>query len=245
MSGDLGPLSGSQPKGAELRDRLMRLIAGLGPGALLPSERVLAERFGVARMTVRRELDRMTADGVTYRVERQGTFVAEPRIVQSEAFSSFSQDILKRGMTPGGYTLLQERIGADDQVAAALEVAPGAPVVRIHRVRTADGEPIAVEWLHLPGDDFPGLEDAALDGRSLYALLRETYGIAFGEARQRASAVALSAAEAALLHAVEGQPALLFVRTTRRAGGGVIESARSLYRGDRYEIAMHQRPVAP
>jgi len=245
MSGDLGPLTGSQPKGAELRDRLMRLIAGLGPGALLPSERVLAERFGVARMTVRRELDRMTADGVTYRVERQGTFVAEPKIVQSEAFSSFSQDILKRGMTPGGYTLLQERIGADDQVAAALELAPGAPVVRIHRVRTADDEPIAVEWLHLPGDVFPGLEDAELDGRSLYALLREAYGVVFGEARQRASAVALTATEAALLHAAEGQPALLFVRATRRADGRVIESARSLYRGDRYEIAMHQRPVAP
>ncbi len=52
MSGDLGPLSGSQPKGAELRDRLMRLIAGLGPGALLPSERVLAglaQRIGKHR----------------------------------------------------------------------------------------------------------------------------------------------------------------------------------------------------
>ena len=96
-----------------------------------------------------------------------------------------------------------------------------------------------------PGRRLPGLEDAPLDGRSLYALLRERYGVAFGEARQRASAVALSAAEAALLHAEEGQPALLFRRTTRRAGGGVIENARSLYRGDRYEIAMHQRPAAP
>lgn len=238
----LAPLVGSKPKGEQLRRALEQLMAGLGPGALLPSERILAERFGVARMTVRRELDRLTADGLAYRVERQGTFVAEGRIVQSDALSSFSEDIVARGMTPGGRTLAQEVVPADEAVAAALERPPGVPVVRIHRVRTADGEPIAAEWIHLPSDDFPLLERAPLDGRSLYALLRQRYGVTFGEARQRASAVAMTAEQATLLHAEAGQPAFLFRRTTRRHNGRVIESARSLYRGDRYEIAMHQLP---
>jgi GntR family transcriptional regulator len=245
MDANLPPLVGTEPKGEQLRRRLEQLIAGLGAGALLPSERVLAERFGVARMTVRRELDRLTADGMTYRVERQGTFVAQPRIVQSDALSSFSKDIVARGMTPGGRVIVQELVTADDAIAAALEQPPGVPVVHIHRVRTADGEPIAIEWVHLPGEDFPNLEWLALDGRSLYALLRERYGVSFGEARQYASAVALTACEAELLETDAGQPALLFRRTTRRQSGRVIESARSLYRGDRYEIAMHQRPSGP
>jgi GntR family transcriptional regulator len=192
---------------------------------------------------VRRELDRLTADGLTYRVERQGTFVAQPRIVQGDALSSFSKDILARGMTPGGSVIVQRLISADDAIAAALEQRPGVPVVYIHRVRTADGEPIAVEWIHLPAEDFPNLERAALEGRSLYALLAERFGVRFGEARQSASAVALSAQEAELLQTQPGEPALLFRRTTRRESGRVIESARSLYRGDRYEIAMHQRPA--
>jgi GntR family transcriptional regulator len=243
LEADLQPLLGTQPKGEQLRQRLEQLIAALGAGALLPSERVLAERFSVARMTVRREIDRLTADGLTYRVERQGTFVASPRIVQGETLSSFSKDIVARGMTPGGSVILQELIIADDAVAAALEQPPGVPVVHIHRVRTADGEPIAVEWVHLPGDDFPNLERAALDDRSLYGLLSERYGVTFGEARQYASAVVLSEDEARLLGTAPGEPALLFRRTTRRASGRVIESARSLYRGDRYEIAMHQRPT--
>jgi len=238
----LAPLDGSAPKGAQLRAALEQLIEGLGPGALLPSERMLAERFGLARMTVRRELDRLCADGLAYRVERQGTFVAERRIVQSDALSSFSEDILSRGMTPGGYVIAQEVIAAPDAVAAALERPPGLPVVRIHRVRTADGVPLAVEWVHLPADDFPLLERAPLDDRSLYRLLRQRYGVVFGEATQRASAVALSAEEAALLEAAAGAPAFLFRRVTRRVNGRVIESARSLYRGDRYEIDMRQRP---
>lgn len=240
----LAPLSGSRPKGEQLRGAIERLMAGLGPGALLPSERILAERFGVARMTVRRELDRLCADGLAYRVERQGTFVAEPRIVQTDSLSSFSEDIVTRGMAPGGAVLEQRLVEADETLAAALERPPGTAVVLIHRVRTADGVPLAVEWVHLPADDFPRLESAALDGRSLYRLLRERYGVAFGEASQRASAVALSAQEAALLETETGAPAFLFRRVTRRRNGRVIESARSLYRGDRYEIDMRQRPRA-
>ncbi len=240
----LAPVSGSQPKGEQLRRALEQLMAGLGPGALLPSERILAERFAVARMTVRRELDRLCADGLAYRVERQGTFVAEPRIVQTDSLSSFSEDIVARGMTPGGYVIAQELIEADEAVAAALERPPGQPVVLIHRVRTADEIPLAVEWVYLPADDFPRLEKAPLDDRSLYGLLRERYGVTFGEARQRASAVALSAEEARLLETDQGAPAFLFRRVTRRHTGRVIEWARSLYRGDMYEIDMHQRPRA-
>src|SRR3954467_13810742 len=62
-------LAGSQPKGEQLRRLLETLVAELGPGALLPSERMLAERYGVARMTVRKELDRLVAAGTAYRVQ--------------------------------------------------------------------------------------------------------------------------------------------------------------------------------
>ena len=107
-------------------------------------------------------------------------------------------------------------------------------------MRTADDDPIALEWSHLPSEDFPGLERARLEGGSLYALLRERYGVNLGTASQRVSAVALSADDAQLLQADDGQPAFLFRRTARRPTGRVIESARSLYRGDRYELEIQQ-----
>jgi GntR family transcriptional regulator len=233
-------LARSRPKGQQLRELLDELTAELGAGALLPSERALAERFGVARMTVRKELDRLVAEGAAYRVQGRGTFVAEARVVYADALKGFTEDIRARGMVPGSRTLKQDLIDADAQLAAALERPPGTQVVRICRLRTADGEPIALEWLHLPAEDFPGLERSRLDGASLYGLLRERYGVRLATAAQRVSAVALSPTEAAHLQTAAGQPAFLFRRVTRRPSGRVVEYARSLYRGDRYEIEISQ-----
>jgi GntR family transcriptional regulator len=238
MSGQ--ELVGPRPKGEQLSQLLEELIAELGAGAMLPSERVLAERYGVARMTVRKVLDRLVAERAAYRIQGRGTFVAEPRIVYADALKGFSEDILARGKVPGARVLTQHVVTADAALGVALERPPGTPVVLIHRVRTADGDPIALEWSHLPSEDFPGLERARLDDVSLYALLRERYGVNLGTASQRVSAVPLSAADAAVLHAAAGQPAFLFRRTARRSSGRVIESARSLYRGDRYELEIRQ-----
>jgi len=235
-------LAAGRPKGQQLRELLEELLAGLGPGAALPSERKLAERYGLARMTVRKELDRLMAEGAVYRVQGRGTFVAEPRIVQSEALTSFSEDVLARGMRPGARVLVQELATAGDELAAALERAPGSPLVRLERLRTADGAPLAIEWAFLPAEDFAGLEAARLEDRSLYGLLRERYGVTFGVADQRVSVVVLTPEQAALLETDLGQPAFLFQRVTRRPSGRVIESARSLYRGDRYEIRIRQAP---
>jgi GntR family transcriptional regulator len=229
-------------KGEHLRGLLEALVAALGPGAALPSERVLAERHGLARMTVRKELDRLVARGAVYRVQGRGTFVAEPRIVQAETLTSFTEDIVARGMTPGARVLAQALVHADDALAAALELPPGSPVVSLRRLRTADGVPMALETAALPAGDFPGLERVRLGDGSLYALLRKRWGVSFGLADQRVRAVVLDRGEAALLETEPGSPALLFQRVTRRPTGRVVESARSLYRGDRYEIRIRQAP---
>jgi len=233
-------LSSSRPKGEQLRQLLDELIGELGPGAMLPSERMLADRYGIARMTVRRELDQLVAEGAAYRVQGRGTFVAEPRIVYADALKGFTEDIRARGMAPGARVLAQEVVAADAALAATLERPPGTPVVLIHRVRTADQEPIALEWSYLPSEDFPGLERARLNGASLYALLRERYGVSLATASQRVSAVGLTADEAAHLHTGAGEPAFQFRRVARRPSGRVIECARSLYRGDRYELEIQQ-----
>ena len=233
-------LTRSQPKGEQLRRVLDGLIAELGAGAVLPSERMLADRYGVARMTVRKELDRLVAEGSAYRIHGRGTFVSEPRIAYADALQGFTEAIRARGLAPGGRVLAQGLVTVDRTLAAALERSPGAAAVHVHRLRTADDRPVALEWSYLPSEDFPGLENAGFEGGSLYALLRERYGVTLDAATQRVSSVALSAEEAALLDASEGQPAFLFRRVTRRPGGRVVEYGRSLYRGDRYELEITQ-----
>ena len=232
-------LSHQQPKGEQLQQILIDLVESLEPGQLLPSERVLAERFQVSRMTVRTEIDRLEQSWLVTRRHGQGTFVAEPKLVHSDELISFSQDMRARGLTPSSRVL---SIGVEPALASESErlaLPPQTPIVRIVRVRTANDEPIAVERASLPAERFPGLEDVGLgDGDSLYELLEKQYGARPHSALQRVSAVLPDSANARLLDVPPTLPCFRIERVTRDASG-IFEFGRSLYRGDRYEVVMH------
>ncbi|MGH3413134.1 MAG: GntR family transcriptional regulator [Marmoricola sp.] len=228
-------------RGARLQEILESWVADLPPGAALPSERELAERFGVARMTVRVQLDRLAQRGLVYRHRGRGTFVAERRLAHTEHLTSFTEDMHARGLTPGARLLGVDEIRAGRLLAARLEVSASSRVVRLRRVRTADAEPMAVETTHLPARRFPGLARQDLVGRSLYDLMATKYGIRVHEAVQRVTVTDLGVDDASLLAAPEGAAALRIERTTRDAAGTVLEFAASVYRGDRYEVLMHAR----
>jgi DNA-binding GntR family transcriptional regulator len=233
-------LSRASPKGRQLREIVEGLVSSLGPGAPLPSERALAERYGVARMTVRAELDRLVAEGQVYRVHGRGSFVAEPRVAQAVALSSFTEDMRARGMAPGSVVLAQDVVAAPPLVARHLELAPEAPVVRIERLRTADRTPMALERAHLPASRFPALAETDFEAASLYELLENELGVDLRDADQRVVAVPLSADEAELLEVEAGHPGLRFETVARDAEGTPVYHATSLYRGDRYEIQLQQ-----
>ena len=152
------------------------MIADLQPGALLPSERLLAERYGVARATVTQAVEGLASRGLVYRVHGSGTFVAEPKFRQPLTLTSFTEDMRARGMTPGSIVRSQAVVPASEVVARHLAMVPGSPVVHLERVRTADGEPMALERTHLPAQRLPGLELADLADASLYELLERRWG---------------------------------------------------------------------
>ncbi len=233
-------LPADRPKGEALREIMEALVGSLGPGAELPSERVLAEHFGLARMTVRTEMDRLVTEGLVYRLHGRGTFVAEPRVAQAVLFSSFSEDMRARGMMPGSTVRSHELIEAGPFLARTLEIAPGAPVAEFERVRTADGAPMALERVYLPAGRFPGIADADLERASLFELLAETYDTHLSRADQRVVAVAIEAEEAPLLGVDEDVPGLRFHTLARDTRGIPAYYATSLFRGDRYEIELHQ-----
>ncbi len=88
-------------KSERLRQHLVEVIGrGLEPHSRLPTERDLATEFDVSRLTVRRALDRLEHDGLVYRVQGAGTFVAAPRIAKSVELTSFSEDMRARGLEP-------------------------------------------------------------------------------------------------------------------------------------------------
>lgn len=230
-------------KQEQVREELLRLIAPMRPGEPLPAERDLAARLGVARMTLRRAIDTLVADRRLIRRTGAGTFVAPQRVDQRLSATSFSDDMRSRGLVPGAHTVWARHVAANMMLASVLQVAPNTPLLHVRRVRTADGEPMALEDLHVPAPLVPGLTGADLEDASFYELLARRYGRHITAATQTVEAYQVTAEEAGYLDIPPGASAFLFERTSRDEAGTVAEFVRSLYRGDRYRIVVDIYPT--
>ena len=230
-------LVGDGPKYRQLQRVLAELIGtDLNPGERVPSERELMVRFAVSRATVRQAIDALEREGILERRHGSGTFVAEHRVTSRLHLASFSDDMARRGLVPTTQLLSAQRVAADDEVAAALTLAPGAPVARLERLRCADGRPMAYEMGDYPLVRLPGLLEEDLTG-SVYDLLRRRYHRAPEGGEQLVWAEAASVALARVLEVEVGAPLLVFRRTSL-SRGEPIERTTSWYRGDRYRISM-------
>lgn len=240
-------LPGGPPKHAQLRSILQQLVdEELRVDDPIPSERVLAERFGVSRMTVRQAVEQLASNGRLRRIPGKGTFVAGRKIVLPLQLRSFTQEMRERGFTPGARVLGASTVAADATTAGALAIEPGEPVHRVERLRTADGEPVALERSHVPAAAAPGLLDVALADRSLYTVLEQAFGLVLDSGEQTIEATGASPIEAGLLEIATGTPVLCLIRRSF-AAGRVVEYVESRYRGDRYRLhtPLATGPAAP
>lgn len=227
-----------------IRASLEAFVRDSAAGVLIPSERVLAEQFGVARMTVRGALDALEAASLIRRVHGRGAFVQHPVVARPDVLRSFTEDMLLRGMEPGTAETVSGSRPADGITADHLGISEGDQVYSIERVRTADGAPMAVERTNLSVARFPGLLDHLHDDESLYRVLATTYGVIVDSAEQTVSIARLSAADARRLDVPAGSPCFVFAQVSRDRMGGPVEYGRSLYRGDRYAIKMQVNTVS-
>ena len=173
------PRAGARPvtKQHEAREQVLELIETLQVGDAIPSERALSHDLGVSRLTLRAALDELVREGRLTRRRGSGTFVAEPKVAKGMTITSFSDDMRLRGLTPGSRTLEFRTVPAGARLGRILHVSPSEPVLSVKRLRLADGEPMAVELLHVPGSLFPGLTAHDLEEGSFYDLMVTRYGI--------------------------------------------------------------------
>jgi len=223
-------------KQEDARERVLDLMEALEVGETIPSERQLTQELGVSRLTVRAALDELVRDGYLDRRHGSGTYVTEPKIAQPLTLTSFSEDMRRRGMVPGSRTLELVTTSTGARLARRLAVSPEARLVRVTRLRLADGTPIAMEVLHIPEVLVPGLSKADLENHSFYELLEERYGIVIVSGTQTIEPTVTSEEESEVLGVPLHTPAFLFERTTASESGRIVEFVRSIYRGDRYRL---------
>jgi GntR family transcriptional regulator len=232
-----------EPKYWGLKRHLLDLLSAMPPGSPIPTERSLAAEFDVSRTTVRQALAELTVEGRLLRVQGKGTFAAEPKVAQRLQLSSYTEDMRAQGRQPSSRLLEVSEEPADAELSRLLSVRVGAKVLRLHRLRLADNEPMALESTHLPLARFRGLRRYVSAGGSLYEVLRERFGVEMGHAEETIETALASPEEAELLGADIGLPMLLLSRHSFDLEGNPVEWVRSVYRGDRYKfVADLNRP---
>jgi len=206
------------------------------PHSKIPSERTLSEQFGVSRMTVKHAIKELVFNERLYTRVGKGTFVSEPPITQQlSTLTSFTEDMASIGKTTSNRVLLAETLPATEKLAEPLDVPPGTELALLRRLRLADGVPVALESSYLHHAYCEGVLTAHdYGGASLYAALRDDYGLQLAYAEQRIRARLATADEAALLEIEPGFPLLHITRVTFLVDDTPVEYVQSAYRGDRY-----------
>lgn len=209
-------------------------------GQQLPSEPEFCQRLGVSRTVVRHALQELVYEGLLYRQQGKGTFVAEPKISESlvQSLSGFYEDMEDRGLTPVSQVLEQSLTPANKKVAEYLEVPVGTPVIKIERLRSVNGEPIVLVTTYLPYETCPALMEEDLSRQSLYALLEGKYGLEIARGRRTLEVVPASEYEARLLGVEENAPLVLLNSVSYLKDGRPIEYFHALHRGDRSKFEV-------
>lgn len=205
-------------------------------GDQLPNETRLTEMLEVSRITVRHALRRLEEAGLLRREHGRGTFVRRSTIVAGiRGLTSFTDEMTNLGEVIGTRATEGSEVAADEEVAEALQLAIGDPVVRLRRLRLGNGNPIGVQTAYLPVDRVPGFLPLQGELASLYNTLRDRYGIVPTEADELYRVGAVEAGDAGLLEVGAGTAAFIVRRTTFDASGP-FEYVQSTMRADRYEI---------
>ncbi len=205
----------------------------------LPGEAELSRIFGVSRMTSRQALQGLTTDGFAYRERGRGTFVCAAKVEKQIAhLLGFSAEMHLLGLKASTKVLAKATVPATAQVAARLQVLPQSSVTMLHRLRLANGEPIAIEEVWIPLARFPGIEKIDFARTSLYETLKGRYGVKINSANETIEARGATKDEAALLGITPRSSLLVVSRTLLDADGRAVELAHSLYRGDRYRAVL-------
>ena len=207
-----------------------------GAGSQIPNEDRLCEMLGISRITVRHALRNLEEAGLLRREHGRGTFVRSATVVAGvRGLTSFTDEMRTLALSAGTRLLEAKQLAADEQVADALEISIGDPVVSLKRLRLGNGNPIGIQTSHLPEARVPGLFADAQNVQSLYNWLKSHGGIVPVKAKEVYRVGRVDAADAADLQLPAGTPAFEVERIAFDSRGP-FEFTLSTLRADRYEI---------
>ncbi|HIC90250.1 MAG TPA: GntR family transcriptional regulator [Anaerolineae bacterium] len=235
------------PLYAQLQEQLRNWIeqglqdGTLAPDRVIPSEHELCQQYDVSRITVKRALDELVREGLLYRRQGKGTFIAGQKIEHDLRLLGFSAMMRHLGIEPSSRVLEATVVSAAPYIAHKLRLEEGAPLIRLARLRLGNGEPLSISTSHLPQHLFPDMLNENLTG-SLFELLDKRYHMRPERIWEAIDPVQLKGADAECLEVPEGTLALRSETIVYTHGDLPIEHNVSLMRSDRARYVLeHHR----
>jgi GntR family transcriptional regulator len=221
----------------QLMDRLRELIEkeNWKPGDRIPSENQLMDEYGVSRNTAKKAIEELVQEGILYRIQGKGTFVAKPKLQQSlMGFYSFSKVLKENGLHPKDIILKIEEVKPSRKIIDALQLDENENVIEVKRLRCANDDPYILESSFIPKSVVTDIEHLKKVGEiSLYDLFAQQFKVVVSRAKEAFEPVLIRAEESGYLQTKEGRPALLLERIAYDTVERPVEFCISIVRGDR------------
>ncbi|MPZ56031.1 MAG: GntR family transcriptional regulator [Rhizobiales bacterium] len=223
------------------RDIASKLRARITKGVYLPNDKLpslaeLVAEFKASAISVRRALRELAYEGLIYGEQGRGVFVKPKgiihRVLATNAERSIGDEIGRAGFKATIKELKYDRIGADEEIASRLKVAPGTKIHRHQKLVFADSEPVSLHFLHFTNEIAPRLKPH-LAHAFVFPMLKRAR-IHVQQTRFEFAAMALSNDHSALFNKPAGFPmgALRFTPLTRRRTP--ILTGTTIFRSDRF-----------
>jgi len=217
------------------------------PGQLLPSEQELCDVLGISRTVVRQAMADLDRKGLIAKQNGKRSTVAYPKYEGGlmQTLRGFYEDAIAKGQQPSTQVLECKVIGADAEVARALQLTEGEPVIMLNRLRFLNGEPEVLVVTYLLEKMCPGLVHEDFSSQSLYEALSRKYGLRITQGFRTIEAIALERGDAKLLGVRAGNPALLLKSIGLMESGTPLEYFVAKHRGDRskFEVRLLRSPL--
>lgn len=205
------------------------------PGQLMPSEQEMCDRLGISRTVVRQAMAALERKGLITKQSGKRSAISHPTYNGSlmQNLRGFYEDAVSKGQKPSTRVLELKVIPAEGEVADALKLREGDPVILLNRLRFLDGEPEVLVVTYLPDGKCPNLVNEDFTNHSLYELLARKYGLVITKGYRTVEAIALGRADAKLLGLRSKSPALLLKSVGLLDDGTPLEYFVAKHRGDR------------
>ncbi|HEX8198800.1 MAG TPA: GntR family transcriptional regulator [Pyrinomonadaceae bacterium] len=233
--------NGNLPLHIQIHEYLRQSIDSkeLKAGDAVGSERELAERFNVSRMTVRQALRTLRQEGLIYQERGVGTFVARRKLdVHTRNLGGFTEEMQRRGFEPRSKVLQLRREAASAPVAESLGIEVDSEVFRLERLRLVNNVPMAHEVAFLPVKLCPELDNFDFETVSLYEVLGKHFSVEIDHAEEVLEAECAAPPLAQLLGVKTNAPLLVVNRVVFTALNRAVEAVRTIYRADRYRATF-------